>query len=184
MLCLFRFQIPLLHHKGDEGWQRIGCCYIKMGPKAKHIYIPSLECAHQWVTNVFLELNVMCCSCLCLGGRGKGCGSSGTGWENPPLPPGGTPSPLTSPTPPSPTTLWGTSATPSPVSATYVHSSVGELSQVGVFRTKNYDSLLLRLGVMDSPTSEPKKDFSLGCSWAVVLLITLCYQSEGCSSSV
>lgn len=44
---------------------------------------------------------------------------------------------------------------------------------------KNYDFLLLGLGVMDSPTSVQKKDFSLDCSWAVVLLITHCYQNEG-----
>lgn len=62
---------------------------------------------------------------LCVSGeRGRGYESSGTGWENPPLPPGGTPSPLTSPSSPSPTTLWGTSTTHWPLSAMYVDQSM------------------------------------------------------------
>lgn len=65
---------------------------------------------------------------VCLGERGRGCESSGTGWENPPLPPGGTPSPPTTPSSPSPTTPWGTPVTSLPLSAMYVHQSVFEES--------------------------------------------------------
>lgn len=88
----------------------------------------------RWIKSV---LPVCVCVCVCLGERGRGYESSGTGRENPPFPRGGTPSPPTSPTSPSPTTLWGTSATPSPVSAMYVNNlSVGtkKPSRCWIFR--------------------------------------------------
>ena len=61
---------------------------------------------------------------MCSGEMGRGCECSGTGWESPPSPPGGTPSPRTSHLSRSPTTPSGPSATLTLISATWVHPPV------------------------------------------------------------
>lgn len=69
--------------------------------------------------------SVFACLSLCvLGGRGRGYESSGTGWESPLSPPGGTPSPPTCPSSPSPITPWETSVPHSSLSVTWVYQSV------------------------------------------------------------
>lgn len=107
MMTTYRLLLYLNMTEGKEHLYSVFWMWSSMGKKCLF-----------WVECDVLFLSV------CLGGMGRGCESSGTGWENPPLPPGGTPSPSTSPTSPSLTTLWGTSVTPSPVSATYVHQLV------------------------------------------------------------
>ncbi len=90
------------------------------------------------------------CLCVCVGERGRGCESSGTGWESPPLSPGGTPSPQTSPSSPSPTTQWGTSVTHSLPSAMWVDLTMrttqhclkiqlGQITQTRLFKSSGVE---------------------------------------------
>lgn len=114
--------LSLLKHKMHV-WTHL--CYIIVTSKWKPMDWCLLYVAQR--QKMHLTLSVLCVIpvCVYLGERGTGYESIGTAWGNHPLPPGGTPSPLTSPTSPSPTTQWGMSVTPSPLSVMYVgHSAL------------------------------------------------------------
>lgn len=130
VLWLFSYKIPLLQT----------CIILVTNGDSKDvvaIYTSNYDRRRRTFMFNLLKFEVFFASvCVCLGERGRGWESSGTGWENPPLPPGGTPSPLTSPTSPSSTILWGTSVTLSPASAMYVNPSVGKKHQFGIFSSQ------------------------------------------------